>query len=147
MPASPFSTTIEIPLTLRDRLLRLKEHRRQAYHEIIARAVNALERTPPASTSPGLDPLLRRHRQDLLDAARRSKIRKLWLFGSRARGDASTESDVDLLYELEDGASLWDVAGFLADAQDILGVQVDLTSRGGLRESMRETTLQEAVAL
>lgn len=72
--------------------------------------------------------------------------RNIRVFGSLARGDHREQSDVDLLVDLDQGRTLFDLAGFVADVQDLLGVHVDVVTPGGLRY-LRERVLTEAVAL
>jgi uncharacterized protein len=47
---------------------------------------------------------------------------------------------------MDKGKTLFDLAGFVADVQDLLGVQVDVVTPGGLRY-LRERVLTEAVPL
>lgn len=141
MPATAGTTTIEVPIPLRGRLATLRQHERQAFHEVIARALDALE----AKEAGALDPLVAKHRVALRVAARRNRIERLWLFGSRARGQAKPGSDADFLVKAKAGASLFDMAGFVADAQDILGVHVDIADLDGLKPPFRDRILPEAV--
>jgi hypothetical protein len=43
MPRTKDSTTIELPVVLRDRILRLKRHERQACHEVVEEALDFFE--------------------------------------------------------------------------------------------------------
>ena len=72
--------------------------------------------------------------------------RNIRVFGSVARGDNREESDVDLLVDLEKGRTIFDLAGFVADLNDLPGVNVDVVTPGGLRY-LRERVLAEAVPL
>lgn len=141
MPATAGTTTIEVPIPVKARLAKLRAHQRQAYHEVIARALDALE----AKEAGTLDPLVAQHRVELRLAARRNRIERLWLFGSRARNQARPDSDVDFLVKAKAGASLFDLAGFVADAQDILGKTVDVADLDGLKPPFRDRILPEAV--
>lgn len=144
MPATAGTTTVELPIPLRERLASLRTHPRQAYHEVIQRAVEALE----GRLEPGvLDPLVAKHRVALRVAARRNNLQRIWLFGSRARRTARPDSDVDLLVQAKAGASAFDIAGFLADAQDLLGVKVDVADMDGLKPDFRARILPEAVPI
>ena len=69
------------------------------------------------------------------------------IFGSVARGENESTSDVDFLVEFEPGRSLLDHGGMIMDLQDLLGCKVDIVSERGLRPRMRERVLKEAVAL
>lgn len=91
--------------------------------------------------------LLRRARKQLLEAAQRRGIRTVRVFGSVARGDARTDSDIDLLVEFGAGRTLLDLAGFRSDAQTILGGDVDVATPEILREEFRSDVLADAVPL
>lgn len=68
------------------------------------------------------------------------------VFGSSARGDFRPDSDVDVLVDFEPGArvSLFDLADLSSDLADLVGVPVDLVTRGGLKPLIRERILNEA---
>ena len=66
------------------------------------------------------DPILRRLRASL-DQAYGSRIDRVVLFGSRARGDARPDSDYDVAVFLKEPESFWRESGRLADIEtDIL---------------------------
>lgn len=60
-------------------------------------------------------------------------IRRLRLFGSRARDEARPDSDVDLLVEFDHPPGFMRLAGIELAIEDRLGVTVDL----GLAEALR----------
>ena len=62
-------------------------------------------------------------------------VKRAYLFGSRARGEATDTSDVDILveYDRERGrVSLFDHIGMQLDLEESLCVKVDLVSANGL---------------
>src|SRR5215471_9273201 len=67
-------------------------------------------------------------------------IVRLSLFGSVARGDASSESDVDLMAEFDPGKqfSILDMVSLEYWLTDILGVPVDLTSSTVMKDRVLE---------
>lgn len=69
------------------------------------------------------------------------------LFGSIARGEATPESDVDILVEMEPGRSLLDQAALLVELRELLGRDVDVVTTDGLRPRIRDRVMDEAVAL
>lgn len=87
------------------------------------------------------------NRSALLAAAERRRARHVRVFGSVARGENSESSDVDLLVSLDAGASLLDLIGFACDAEDILGVRVDVGTPESLRPHVRDEVLADAVTL
>jgi predicted nucleotidyltransferase/DNA-binding XRE family transcriptional regulator len=90
---------------------------------------------------------LRRHRRSLLDAALAHGVRQVRVFGSLARGEALPTSDVDLLVELEPTRTLLDLAAFRREAEEILGIQVDVATPDMFKDRMRAEVLAEAVPL
>jgi predicted nucleotidyltransferase len=64
-------------------------------------------------------------------------VKKAYLFGSRARGDATSESDWDILIDIEKGFSLFDQAEIQIKLEDEIGQKVDLVTAGGLRSDIR----------
>jgi hypothetical protein len=71
-------------------------------------------------------------RADVLRIVRAHRGRRAYLFGSVARGEETSASDVDVLVEFEEGSSLFDVMHLENDLCELLGVDVDVVSVGGL---------------
>ena len=78
---------------------------------------------------------------------RAAGITRLSLFGSVARGDASSESDVDLMAEFdpEKRLSLLDMVRLENRLADILGVSVDLAPARAMKDRIRERATRETV--
>ncbi|MBU4232951.1 MAG: nucleotidyltransferase family protein [Proteobacteria bacterium] len=95
----------------------------------------------------GLNKLIQEKRREILEIAARHGAYNVRIFGSVARGEADEASDVDVLVELEQNRSLFDLGGFLADMQDLLGCRVDVVTEKGLKNRIRDRVLQEAVPL
>src|SRR5437588_7658740 len=94
-----------------------------------------------------LDEILQTKREDILRTAYRHGAYNVRVFGSVARGEADSESDIDLLVNMEPDRSLLALGGLLMDLQDLLGCNVDVVTEDGLRDRIRERVLKEAVAL
>ncbi len=94
-----------------------------------------------------LNELLQEKREEILRIASKRGAKNIRVFGSVARGEADSESDIDLLVDLEPGRSLFDLGGLLMDLQDLLDHKVDVVTERGLRERIRERVLREAVPL
>jgi uncharacterized protein len=86
-------------------------------------------------------------RDSVLELAARHGARNVRVFGSVARGDSDSHSDVDFLVDLEPGRSLSDLGGLLMDLQNALGAPVDVVTEAGLRVRVRDRILAEAVPL
>ncbi len=94
-----------------------------------------------------MDELLKKNRDEILRIARKHGVSRLRVFGSVARGDASEDSDVDFLIEVQGPTSPWFPGGLVADLEALLGRRVDVVETDALREGMRSRVLQEAIPL
>ncbi len=94
-----------------------------------------------------LNNLLHERREDILRLAREHGASNVRIFGSIARGEADSESDIDLLVALENGRSLLDLVGLWLDLEELLQRKVDVVSEGGLKGSFGKRVLEDAVAL
>ncbi len=93
------------------------------------------------------DPVLSRYRSEILRIAAEHGAKNVRVFGSRARGEAGRDSDIDLLLELEAGRSLLDLIGFEHAIEDLTLLEVDAVTTGGLSRYLRDRVLAEAVPL
>jgi predicted nucleotidyltransferase len=83
--------------------------------------------------------------QRLSDLCRRYGIARLEIFGSAARGEATDDSDVDLLYELGPGSALgWEIADLEDELSELFGRPVDLVSKRALHPELRPIVQAEA---
>jgi len=95
----------------------------------------------------GIEELLKDKREDILRVAAKHGARNVRIFGSVARGEASPESDADLLVEVEPVHSAWFPAGLIADLEDLLGRKVHVVTKDALHWYVRDRVLKEAVVL
>jgi len=91
--------------------------------------------------------LLQEKREEILRIAAQHGAFNVRIFGSVARGEAKSDSDVDFLVELESSRSLLDHVALIQDLEDLLGVKVDVATDKGLRERFRDRILKEALPL
>jgi uncharacterized protein len=72
-------------------------------------------------------------------------IAELKVFGSRARGDAAPDSDIDILYTLRPGRRLgWEVEQLADELSGLFGHRVDLVSLRALHPLLQPSVLAEA---
>lgn len=90
------------------------------------------------------DRLLKEKRIQILEKAALYGAYDVRVFGSTARGEDTSESDIDLLVKLEPGRSLLDLGGFLYEIRELLGVPVDVVTEKGLRTRIKKSVLKEA---
>ena len=86
-------------------------------------------------------------RKDVLRLAQRHGILRVSVFGSAARQQATASSDLDLLVDLEDGRSLFDLIAFQMDVEALLGRTVDVVSRRGMSPYLADYILAAEVPL
>ena len=82
-------------------------------------------------------------KKTLIDLLRKHEVKKAALFGSIVRGDATEESDIDLLIEFEGRKSLLDLAGLKLDLQQLLRRRVDVLTYKSLHPLLKERILSE----
>ena len=83
-------------------------------------------------------------------AARRTEleshgVRSLLLFGSTARNQATSDSDVDLIVEFDRPVGFFALTRLQVDLEHWLGRPVDLLTADALRPELRERVLREAL--
>jgi uncharacterized protein len=72
--------------------------------------------------------------QKIIDYFKDKPVKKVYLFGSYARGEETPESDVDILVDLDPEARVggFQFGGMLEDLKDILFKDVDLLTRNSI---------------
>lgn len=90
---------------------------------------------------------LRSNRDEILTLAEKRGAHNVRVFGSVARGEQRSQSDVDFLVDFEAGRSLLDLTGLWLDLESALGCKVDVVSSRGLRPRVAAEVSREAVAL
>lgn len=79
----------------------------------------------------------------LIEVLKKHGVKKAALFGSIVRGEATGESDIDLLIEFEGRKSLLDLAGLKLDLQELLRRKVDVVTYKSLHPLLKERILSE----
>lgn len=72
-------------------------------------------------------------------------VREVYLFGSFARGEDTPDSDVNVLVEVEESATLFTLARIKHRMQAALRRDVDLGTCEGLSRAARERVMKERV--
>ena len=129
------------PQTVRQRLPGPNRQVQLAREQLIPSDYNLLEATM------GIEEFLSENRPAILRAAKAHGAGNVRVFGSVARGEASADSDVDLLVDLEPGRSLLDHAALVIELEALLGRKVDVAIARGLRSRIRDRVLKEAIPL
>ena len=90
---------------------------------------------------------LRERRDEIIETARARGATRVRVFGSVARGEATENSDIDFLVDLDDDRGLFDLGGLLMDLRELLGHNVDVVTEAGLRPRISRRVLADAVEL
>lgn len=94
-----------------------------------------------------IEHILQENREAILAIAAKRGAHNVRVFGSAAKGTATSESDIDFLIDLEKGRTLLDVGGLLMDLRKLLGCKVDVVTETGLNDDFRNEVLNEARSL
>ena len=94
-----------------------------------------------------LEELRSRYRRQIVELARKRGAHNVGVFGSVARGEQSSGSDIDLLVDFEPGRSLLDLTGLWLDLEGALGCKVDVVSSRGLRPRVAPEVMRDAISL
>lgn len=94
-----------------------------------------------------LSQLLHDKRETIQRIAAAHGAYNLRVFGSMARGDATPQSDLDLLIDVGPTTSAWFPAGLMLDLEEVLGCHVDIVTERALHPALRDRVLREAIPL
>ncbi|OPX80541.1 MAG: Nucleotidyltransferase domain protein [Methanosaeta sp. PtaB.Bin039] len=83
----------------------------------------------------------------IIDILRKNGVKRAALFGSIVRGEMTDESDVDLLVEFENRASLLDLSGLKIELEDALNRRVDVLTYRSLHPLLKDRILAEQVRI
>jgi predicted nucleotidyltransferase len=83
-------------------------------------------------------------RPELLRVTQKYGVRNVRIFGSFARGEQRTTSDVDLLVDLPDGMTLFDLSGLKIDSEEAVKKRVDLVPDRSIKPALRDSILADA---
>lgn len=76
---------------------------------------------------------------------RKYPVRKIGVFGSFARGDQSSASDVDVLVEFSEPVDFFEFIDLKQYLEKLLGREVDLVTVKALKPQLKERILNEVV--
>jgi uncharacterized protein len=74
-------------------------------------------------------------------------IKRASIFGSYARQEARTESDIDILVEFSSSISLLQFVSIQLELEDILGKKVDLVELSTLKAQLKANILEEQIEI
>ena len=86
-------------------------------------------------------------REKSLPELKKAGVLRSSLFGSFARGEANTESDVDILVEFPDDKTMFDLIDLEQKLETVLGKKVEVVTYRALHHLLRDRILQEQVPI
>ena len=86
--------------------------------------------------------ILAAHRDSLRSAY---KVKRLGIFGSRARDEAGPRSDIDILVEFDEVPGFFEFMDLEEHLEGLLGAKVDLVTKNALKPFIGEQILREVV--
>ena len=88
---------------------------------------------------------IRSKRDEIEEIAKKYGATHVRVFGSLAKGEATLESDIDFLIQLEMGRTLFDIIALKQDLEDLLGRQVDVVTERSLSPYLRDEIMKNAI--
>lgn len=95
----------------------------------------------------GITELLADRKEQILDIAAQHGAYNVRVFGSVARGEATQNSDIDFLVDIQPERTLLDQIALMQSLAKLLKRKIDLTETSSLHECIKEKVLKEAVFL
>ncbi len=89
-----------------------------------------------------IEKILRTHRRELEE---RFRIKEIGVFGSYVRGEATEESDVDILVDFYEVPSLLEFIELEEHLEKLLGIKVDLVMKSALKPKIGEHVKREVI--
>ena len=95
-----------------------------------------------------LQDLIKAKRSEIIAIAAKHGAYNVRIFGSVARGEATENSDIDILVDYDSSQrSSWFPMGLISDLESLLERKVDVATVGMLKERIKDRVLKEAVKL
>lgn len=83
----------------------------------------------------------------IIEILKQGEVKRASLFGSYARGEATSKSDIDILVEFGKGKNLLDLVGLKIELEESLGRPVDLLTFRSIHPPLKDRILSEQVPL
>jgi predicted nucleotidyltransferase len=83
-------------------------------------------------------------RPKVLRVTQKYGVQNVRIFGSFARGEQRRTSDVDLLVDLPEGMTLFDLSGLKIDLEVAVKRKVDVVPARSIKRSLRDSILADA---
>jgi len=142
--------TIEIPELLQQKLIAIANQSNVTVESYILGVLDNAAEVPnnligtPLKTLIEIKNILTELKSELTE---KYYVNQLGIFGSYARGDYNSASDIDILVEYTQRPSLFDLIELQQYLSDRLQMKVDLVTKDGLKPQIKEKILAEVIYL
>lgn len=142
--------TIEIPESLQQKLIVIANQSNVTVESYILGVLDNAAEVPnptigtPLKTLIDIQNILIVLKSELID---KYHVSQLGIFGSYARGDYNSASDIDILVEYAQKPSLFGLIELQNYLSDRLQMKVDLVTKDGLKPQIKEKILAEVIYL
>ena len=69
------------------------------------------------------------------------------IFGSVARKEATEDSDIDLIVDMDDSRTLFDLGGLWEELNSLFNIRIEVFKEKTLKSHIKEAALKEAIKL
>lgn len=94
-----------------------------------------------------LKQLLTEKREKIIQIAEKHGAYNIRIFGSVARGENNSNSDIDFLVDIESGRSLLNRIALMQELEDFLGCKVDIVKSENLPLLIKDKVFNETIWL
>ncbi|MDX2255815.1 MAG: nucleotidyltransferase family protein [Pseudanabaenaceae cyanobacterium bins.39] len=142
--------TVEIPEPLQQKLIAIANQSNVTVESYILGVLDRAAEVPnhslgtPLKTLIEIQNMLTELKPELID---KYHVSQLGIFGSYARGDYNSASDIDILVKYAQKPSLFDLIELKDYLSDRLQMKVDLVTKDGLKPQIKEKILAEVIYL
>jgi predicted nucleotidyltransferase len=142
--------TIEIPELLQQKLIAIANQSNVTVESFILGVLDRAAEVPnhtvgiPLKTLIDIQNILTELKSELIE---KYNVSQLGIFGSYARGDYNSASDIDILVEYSQKPSLFGLIELQDYLSDRLQMKVDLVTKEGLKPQIKEKILAEVIYL
>jgi len=85
--------------------------------------------------------------QIIIDTTLPYKPKEIGVFGSYARNEMGPDSDIDIIVDLNEDVSLFDIGGLYMDLTEKLGKKIDLVTKGGINEVFKKYIERDLISI
>jgi predicted nucleotidyltransferase len=86
-------------------------------------------------------------KKKIIPILKKFNVTKAGIFGSYARGENKKKSDVDILAEIDNKYSLFEVIGLKIELEKAVKKKVDLVEYALIRKEIRESILKDEIPI